>query len=155
MVGHNVKIDLEAVQLSILWDKQQFITVEASAGLWNRTAGLCGTLDQDINNDFRSKLGVIFKAPATFIDSWKTPELDTDKFSCIMEQNNEVILIKLLNNFIQITIKFPNHRKINNVTMTFKNALSKCAQNYLRIQNYPIAYRFVVFILFLSMSQII
>lgn len=61
MVGHKLKIALEAVGISVLWDAQRMVSIEATAGLWNRTAGLCGTLDQDIENEFKSKDGTKLK----------------------------------------------------------------------------------------------
>lgn len=61
MVGHKLKITLEAVGISVLWDAQRMVSIEATAGLWNRTAGLCGTLDQDMANEFKSKDGTNLK----------------------------------------------------------------------------------------------
>lgn len=61
MVGHNLKINLELVGVTMTWDLGQMITIESTAGLWNRTAGLCGTLDQDPRNDFASKDGSLHK----------------------------------------------------------------------------------------------
>lgn len=60
-VGLNYKINLELVGITILWDTYRMINIEASAALFNRTAGLCGTLDQQINNDLSSKDGSIHK----------------------------------------------------------------------------------------------
>lgn len=61
MIGHNLKISMDAIGISVLWDAHRMISIEATAGLWNRTAGLCGTLDQDINNEFISKDGTHLK----------------------------------------------------------------------------------------------
>lgn len=71
ILGHNVKVQLEVIGLTILWDMNQLVTVEASAALFNRTGGLCGTLDQNPQNDFRSKNGAVTKTTATFVDSWQ------------------------------------------------------------------------------------
>lgn len=60
-VGLNYKINLELIGLSIIWDTQRMINIEATAALFNRTAGLCGTLDQDPLNDFTSKSGILLK----------------------------------------------------------------------------------------------
>lgn len=57
MVGHNLKVNLELIGITITWNLGQMITVETTAGLWNRTAGLCGTLDQNPLNDLVSKDG--------------------------------------------------------------------------------------------------
>lgn len=37
------------------------VSIEATAGIFNRTAGLCGTMDQNGENDFMSKDGTIHK----------------------------------------------------------------------------------------------
>lgn len=60
-VGLNYKINLELIGLTINWDAQRLINIETTAALFNRTAGLCGTLDQDPSNDFTSKDDTIHK----------------------------------------------------------------------------------------------
>lgn len=60
-VGVSYKINLELVGLTINWDAERLIHIEATAALFNRTAGLCGTLDQDPGNDFASKDGTVHK----------------------------------------------------------------------------------------------
>lgn len=60
-IGLNHKINLELIGLTIIWDGQRMINIEATPALFNRTAGLCGTLDQQIDNDFASKDGSIHK----------------------------------------------------------------------------------------------
>lgn len=59
--GLNYKISLELIGLTINWDAQRLINIEATAALFNRTAGLCGTLDQDPSNDFASKDRTVHK----------------------------------------------------------------------------------------------
>lgn len=61
ILGHNVKVNLEAIGLTVVWDTNKIVAIEATAGLFNRTAGLCGTLDQHPENDFMSKNGAIHK----------------------------------------------------------------------------------------------
>lgn len=60
-VGLTYKINLELIGLTINWDAQRLINIETTAALFNRTAGLCGTLDQDPINDFTSKDGTVHK----------------------------------------------------------------------------------------------
>lgn len=60
-VGLDYKISLELIGLTINWDAERLVHIEATAALFNRTAGLCGTLDQDPVNDFASKDGTVHK----------------------------------------------------------------------------------------------
>lgn len=89
VVGRDLKIELEQVQTTITWDANKFITIEASASLWNRTSGLCGTLDSNVGNDFMSKDGKIHALPRTFVDSWKAPTVDVDASKCIMQDDED------------------------------------------------------------------
>lgn len=80
LIGHKLSILLEAIGATIHWDVsfcfyefllcrkiitktsfqgQKMVTIEATAGLFNRTAGLCGTMDQNAQNDFMSKDGTV------------------------------------------------------------------------------------------------
>lgn len=61
MLGHKLKVAMDTVGLVVVWDTDRMVTVEATAQLWNRTSGLCGTLDQDVTNEFRSKDGTPLK----------------------------------------------------------------------------------------------
>lgn len=60
-IGLNYKIAMDLIGLTIVWDGDRLVTLEASASLFNRTIGLCGTLDQSIANDFMSKDGKLHK----------------------------------------------------------------------------------------------
>lgn len=65
-IGLNHRINLELIGLAITWDGQRMINIEATPVLFNRTAGLCGTLDQQINNDFATRDGSVHKVHTTF-----------------------------------------------------------------------------------------
>lgn len=65
-VGLSYKINLESIGLTINWDAERLVHIEATAALFNRTAGLCGTLDQDPTNDFASKDGTVHKVNFSF-----------------------------------------------------------------------------------------
>lgn len=60
-LGLSYKIHMELIGLTILWDAERMVNIEATAGLFNRTSGLCGTLDQNPSNDFMSKDGSVHK----------------------------------------------------------------------------------------------
>lgn len=59
LIGHKLNIILESIGVTIHWDGQKMVSIEATAGLFNRTAGLCGTMDQNGENDFMSKDGTL------------------------------------------------------------------------------------------------
>lgn len=114
MVGNVVKVLIEPMQVTVLWNTQKMVSVQTTPSMWNRTSGLCGTLDNSIDNDFTSKTGNILKLPSTFVASWRTPNLDSDP-SCSMERKDDlqaascnatvtakaaVVCKKLLNNVV-------------------------------------------------------
>lgn len=80
MLGHKLKVAMDAVGLVILWDTDRMVTVEATAQLWNRTAGLCGTLDQDVTNEFRSKDGSHLKVSTKYHEKTKYFYVTTFQF---------------------------------------------------------------------------
>lgn len=113
LIGSDLQIVLEQIQTTIKWESHKFVTVEASAALWNRTAGLCGTFDSDLSNEFASQDGSVHASPRTFVDAWQAPTVDLDPSKCIMgddidydeqkynlqiKQTAELVCKKLLNN---------------------------------------------------------
>lgn len=87
LIGRDLRIELEQAQTRITWDSQKLVTIEASAAVWNRTAGLCGTFDSDFTNDFASKDGSIHTSTRTFVDAWQAPTVDLEPSKCIMSDN--------------------------------------------------------------------
>lgn len=65
-LGLAYKISLELIGVTLNWDSEKLVHIEATAALFNRTAGLCGTLDQDPANDFASKDGTVHKVLLLF-----------------------------------------------------------------------------------------
>ena len=49
--GRFIVVSLDAVGLSIKWDGAKMVQVEASEALWNRTAGLCGNMNGEREDD--------------------------------------------------------------------------------------------------------
>lgn len=91
MLGSQLKVCMDSVGITLYWNLEQMITVESTAALWNRTGGLCGTMDQDPSNDFRSKDGTAIKTVTSFVDTWTTPTLDLDPKECLTfnaDENN-------------------------------------------------------------------
>lgn len=61
MLGKKLIVSMDSCAITIHWNLDQMISIEATTALWNRTGGLCGTLDQDVSNDLRSKDGTLIK----------------------------------------------------------------------------------------------
>lgn len=52
----NDSVEIEFPSLK-LFSAQKFVQIDTSESIWNRTAGLCGTMDGVMSNDFMSKDG--------------------------------------------------------------------------------------------------
>ena len=45
--------------LTVVWDSKQSAQITISPDYWNNTCGLCGTYDDDPNNDFLTPDGIM------------------------------------------------------------------------------------------------
>lgn len=84
-------VQLDSSGLKLEWDMKQTITVETTAAMWNRTGGLCGTLDQDVSTDLRAKDGTLLKTVGTFVDAWAAPALDSGLQGCEMHKSAALV----------------------------------------------------------------
>ena len=73
--AHFVVVNLDTMGLSMKWDGALLVQLEASESLWNKTVGLCGTMNGDVNDDLMTKEGTRSKSIATFVSSWKVQKL--------------------------------------------------------------------------------
>ncbi|XP_034943572.1 hemocytin, partial [Chelonus insularis] len=76
MSAHFVLVSLDFVGLNIKWDGKLFVEVKLSASLWNRTAGLCGRMNGDPNDDIIDRDLTYPKSITTFISSWKVLNIE-------------------------------------------------------------------------------
>ncbi|KAL1513261.1 hypothetical protein ABEB36_002690 [Hypothenemus hampei] len=76
MQGNHVVLSLDSVGVAIKWDGLQIIHVEVGAGLWNRTEGLCGSLNGEAEDDTITKEGFLAQSVLTFASSWKIDDLE-------------------------------------------------------------------------------
>lgn len=51
--------------------------MEAKENLWNRTEGLCGNIDGEVQNDLITVDGRIPRNIATLAQSWKVDDLES------------------------------------------------------------------------------
>ncbi|KAG5886861.1 hypothetical protein JTB14_017666 [Gonioctena quinquepunctata] len=76
MAAHFLIVALDTVGITLRWDGENFLQVEAKENLWNRTEGLCGKIDGDPSNDIMTEDGHIPKNVATLANSWKASSLE-------------------------------------------------------------------------------
>uniref|UniRef100_A0ABM0N0P5 von Willebrand factor-like n=1 Tax=Saccoglossus kowalevskii TaxID=10224 RepID=A0ABM0N0P5_SACKO len=84
--GRYVKL-LTDFGLVVLWDTSESVVVYVSHTYWNRTCGLCGTLDGNEANDFTTDQGIVVDDISVFADHWKTngdecTDLPTTTYPC-------------------------------------------------------------------------
>lgn len=65
--GQFLAVSLDALGLKIKWDGEKLVQIEASESLWNRTGGLCGSLNGERMDDY----GFGAKSPLHAANAWK------------------------------------------------------------------------------------
>ncbi|KAG7205161.1 hypothetical protein KM043_018256 [Ampulex compressa] len=73
--AHFTVISLDSLGVKLKWDGSLLLQIEALENMWNRTAGLCGSMNGDMTDDFRSKTGDYAKSIAMFTKFWITENL--------------------------------------------------------------------------------
>ncbi|XP_026747695.1 hemocytin-like [Trichoplusia ni] len=97
MPSDYVVIHLDAVGVTMKWDTNDVILVEGSVLLWNSTEGLCGTLDGNPENDFRTRDRTIAKTKTAMASSWQVNKIGdvcdsvpTETSACSSEAADDV-----------------------------------------------------------------
>jgi integrin beta 3 len=96
--SNGVRISLDTIQLKIVWDTRKMVQIEAPVTLWDKTLGLCGTMDGNVTNDFLDRNGALIKLPNTFVDSWKVDSLNDATDNCDFDGENILESIKCSGN---------------------------------------------------------
>lgn len=73
--AHFVVVNLDTMGISLKWDGDLLVQIEASESLWNKTVGLCGNMNGNIDDDLMTKEGTRPKSIATFASSWKVQNI--------------------------------------------------------------------------------
>lgn len=60
--------------LNVWWDGVSNVYIDAPASYRGRTAGLCGTFNSNINDDFLTPEGDVESSATAFADKWRTKE---------------------------------------------------------------------------------
>ena len=63
-------LEVSGLGLSLAWDLRDFLIITAEGPLWNRTAGLCGSLSGNPYDDFSLAEGGVGQGVASWVDSW-------------------------------------------------------------------------------------
>ncbi|XP_039747124.1 hemocytin isoform X2 [Pararge aegeria] len=75
MPSDHVLVDLDA-GITLKWDTNDVLLVEGSVLVWNKTEGLCGTLDGNPEDDMITKEGIVAKTKSVLFDSWKLHDFE-------------------------------------------------------------------------------
>ena len=75
MIAHYIMLSLDSVGVNLKWDGLNMVQVEVKENLWNRTAGLCGNIDGNSENDLMTKEGNVPKSIIILATSWKVDTL--------------------------------------------------------------------------------
>ncbi|KAG7174166.1 SCO-spondin-like 1, partial [Homarus americanus] len=74
-VAHFVVIKLWGLGLTLKWDMKNLVEAEVSEVLWNRTSGLCGRLDGNMDNDWSYPDGTLVTNMNSFLQVWQAKTL--------------------------------------------------------------------------------
>jgi len=72
--AHFILVSLDSLGVKLKWDGRM-LQIEASENMWNKTAGLCGTMNDDQNDEFLMKSGSYARSILTLADSWRVDNL--------------------------------------------------------------------------------
>lgn len=69
--AHFVLITFDSLGVKLKWDGSLLLQIEASESMWNKTIGLCGTMNDDPYDEFFMKSGNQARSIATLVNSWR------------------------------------------------------------------------------------
>lgn len=82
--AHFVLVSLDSLGVKLKWDGSLLLQIEAFENMWNKTTGLCGTMNDDLNDEFLTKSNSQASSIAALADSWRMDNLGGN--------NDEVLL---------------------------------------------------------------
>lgn len=74
--AHFILVSIDSLGVKLKWDGTLLLQIEASENLWNKTAGLCGTMNDDQDDEFLTKNGNQAKSTLAFASSWRVDNLE-------------------------------------------------------------------------------
>ncbi|KAL6266408.1 hypothetical protein P5V15_003260 [Pogonomyrmex californicus] len=72
--AHFILVSLDSLGVKLKWDGVLLLQIEAPENMWNKTAGLCGTMNDDPNDEFLAKSGSYAKNIPAFASSWRVKD---------------------------------------------------------------------------------
>lgn len=69
--AHFILVSLDSLGVKLKWDGALLLQIEASESMWNKTAGLCGTMNDDPNDEFLMKSGSNAGTVPALASSWR------------------------------------------------------------------------------------
>lgn len=74
--AHFILISLDSLGVKLKWDGALLLQIEASESMWNKTAGLCGTMNDDPNDEFLTKIGSYAETISALASSWRVESFE-------------------------------------------------------------------------------
>ncbi|KAF5291992.1 hypothetical protein FQA39_LY14109 [Lamprigera yunnana] len=86
--AHYIVVKVDVIGLQLKWDAENTVHIHVTEGLWNKTAGLCGRLDGDEDNDLIPSNGAMFKNVASLVKSWEVDNVGETCNDVAVEDNS-------------------------------------------------------------------
>jgi len=85
--AHFILVSLDSLGMKLKWDGRM-LQIEASENMWNKTAGLCGTMNDNQKDEFLMKSGSYARSILALANSWRV-----DNFGGNNDEVNYIICI--------------------------------------------------------------
>ncbi|XP_070162344.1 hemocytin isoform X2 [Polyergus mexicanus] len=72
--AHFIIVSLDSLGMKLKWDSALLLQIEASESMWNKTTGLCGTMNDDQNDEFLTKSGSYASSILALANSWRVDD---------------------------------------------------------------------------------
>jgi len=95
--AHFILFSLDSLGVKLKWDGALLLQIEASESMWNKTAGLCGTMNEDPNDEFLMKSGSYAGTISALASSWRVKSFEGND-SYIFSKNTHLFYVKCPHN---------------------------------------------------------
>lgn len=92
--AHFILVSLDSLGVKLKWDGALLLQIEASESMWNKTAGLCGTMNDDPNDEFLMKSESYAGSISAFASSWRDQSFEgNDNYICSLHFVNAKLFL--------------------------------------------------------------